>query len=69
MKSVYPNLDSLMEERGIDYLDLARETGIGDTTMYRRMKGTSDLKLKEVLEICKYFDNFNTEWMFMRILS
>ena len=67
MKSIYPNLDSLMEERKIDYLDLATEIGVADTTMYRRLKGRSDFKLHEVIEICKYFDNFDVEWMFSRI--
>ncbi len=64
MKSIYPNLDSLMEEREIDYLDLATEIGVADTTMYRRLKGKSDMKLHEAFEICKYFDNFDVEWIF-----
>ena len=64
MKSIYPNLDSLMKERKIDYIDLAMEIGVGDTTMYRRLKGISDLKLHEVFEICKYFENFDVEWIF-----
>jgi len=68
MKSIYPNLDSLMEERKIDYLDLATEIGVADTTMYRRLKGRSDFKLHEVSEICKYFDNFDVEWMFCRTI-
>ena len=66
MKSVYPNLDSLMEERGIDYRDLAREAKVDDTTMYRRLKGISDMKLTEVFEICKYFNDFDIEKVFTR---
>lgn len=68
MKSIYPNLDSLMEERRVDYLDLATEIGVADTTMYRRLKGRSDFKLHEVFEICKYFDNFDVEWVFSRTI-
>lgn len=66
MKSIYPNLDSLMEERELDYRDLAREMGVDDTTMYRRLKGISDMKLTEVLGICKYFNNYDIEWVFTR---
>ena len=67
MKSVYPNLDSLMEERGIDYPALAAAVGMGDTTMYRRLKGTSDWKLHEISKMCEYFGNSDVKWMFTRI--
>lgn len=66
MKSIYPNLDSLMGKKGIDYLDLAQETGIDDTTMYRRLKGISDWKLHEVLKITEYFGNSDVKWTFTR---
>lgn len=66
MKSIYPNLDSLMEEKGIDYRVLAKETNTDDTTMYRRLKGVSDFKLCEILKICKYFNNYDLERVFTR---
>ncbi len=51
MNSIYPNLDAEMAKRNIDYRDLAKEIGISDMAMYRRMIGVTKWSLHEAIRI------------------
>ena len=51
MNSIYPNLDIEMEKRNMHYRDLAREVGISDMAMYRRMVGATKWSLHEAIKI------------------
>lgn len=51
MNSMYPNLDIEMEKRNLHYRDLAKEVGISESAMYRRMKGVTKWSLHEAIRI------------------
>ena len=64
LQSIYPNLDKLMADHDIDYTQLAKELGLGNLAMYRRLKGTVNWSLPEVLAVCRYFNNPNATEIF-----
>ena len=51
MNSIYPNLDIEMAKRDMHYRDLAKEVGISESAMYRRMAGATKLTLHEPIKI------------------
>ena len=64
MQSIYPNLDKLMIDHNIDYTQLAKEVGLGNLAMYRRLKGIVNFSLPEALAVCRYFNNSNATEIF-----
>ena len=67
MKSVYPNLTNTMNCRNINYIDLSEAIGLSPIATYRRIVGSVEWKLSEVIKVCKYFDNSNATWLFLRL--
>ena len=64
LQSIYPNLDKQMADHNIDYTQLAREIGLGNLAMYRRLKGIVNWSLPEALAVCQFFDNANATELF-----
>ena len=63
---VYPNLLSVMEERYMDYRDLASVLNMEPLAVYRRMRGVTGWKLDETVRICEYFTISDLPWLFAR---
>lgn len=66
MESVFPNIDSELKKRNIDYRDLARVAGVNELQMYRRLKGHSKWQLLEAARVCRFFDNYDIDTLFAR---
>lgn len=64
MVFAYPNLVSLMNKNGLDYTDIADILGISKYAAYRRLRGLAGWRLQETIALCKYFEIFDTVWLF-----
>lgn len=64
MRFVYPNLVSTMNDRGLDYKGLADILGISEHAAYRRLRGFSEWKVPEAVNLCRYFGISDTAWLF-----
>ena len=64
MLFVYPNLVAIMQERGLDYKDLADILGISEHASYRRLRGLTGWKLHETIHLCEFFNVSDTAWLF-----
>ena len=64
MNSIYPNLDIEMAKRNIDYRDLAKEVGISDMAMYRRMIGVTKWSLHEAIRISWFLNGVDIYQLF-----
>jgi plasmid maintenance system antidote protein VapI len=64
LRFVYPNIASEMEKRGLDYRDLADVLGISEHAAYRRLRGLSDWKLNEIVNLGQFFEVSDTAWLF-----
>ena len=64
MRFIYPNLVSVMRDRGLDYKGLADILGISRHATYRRLRGLSVWKLPEIVRLCHYFGVSDTAWLF-----
>ena len=64
MLFVYPNLILLMEERNLDYNDIADILGISKYGAHRRLRGFTRWKWQETLKLCQYFGVSDTAWLF-----
>lgn len=67
MNTLYPNLAQKMAEVNIDYPALAVAIGMHPMAMYRRLTGASEWKLHEAMKICRFFDDYNTRLLFLRL--
>lgn len=67
MKSLYPNLDQKMAEVNIDYPALAVAIGLHPMAVYRRLTGATEWKLHEAIKVCRFFDNYDTTTLFLRL--
>lgn len=67
MRTLYPNLDREMNERKMTYLALADVLGMHPQAVYRRLMGISQWTLPEVVEVCRYFDNYDVRVLFLRL--
>jgi len=65
--SIYPNLDREMAARNLDYRDLARELGISNSSMYRRMIGETKWPLHEAVKIALMMDGVDIYKLFEKI--
>ena len=57
---MYPNLELAMFKKKITGREMARQLGIGESTMYKKLRGEYDFKLKEVEKIIDIFPD--TPW-------
>lgn len=64
MNSIYPNLDIEMEKRNLHYRDLAKEVGISEMAMYRRMVGATKLSLHEAIKIMWLINGVDIDKLF-----
>ena len=64
MKSLYPNIDEELKERNMDYRQLANVLGISESSMYRRMVGTTKWALHEAIRISWYFNGVDINKLF-----
>ena len=65
MKTVFPNIESELKSRGMDYRQLAKEIGISDLAMYRRMAGITRWTLPEAIKISWIFDGADVNYLFI----
>lgn len=63
MRVAYPNLNSEMSKRGLDYKDIADILGINEYAAYRRLRGIVGWKLQETLHLSQYF-GADLAWLF-----
>lgn len=66
MESNFPNIDSELKKRNIDYRELARVAGVSELQMYRRLKGHTKWQLSEAAKICRFLDNYDVVTLFAR---
>ena len=64
MDSFFPNIDSELEKRNMNYRDLARVIGISDLAMYRRMAGITKWTLHEAIKITWFFNGVDIYRLF-----
>ena len=57
---MYPNLELAMFKRKITGREMARKLGIGESTMYKKLRGEYDFKLREAEQISAIFPE--TPW-------
>lgn len=69
MESVFPNIEGELAKRNMHYRDLARVAGISDLQMYRRMRGQTGWKMREILMICDFFQTNNMPKLFQRVVK
>lgn len=67
MAFVYPNLEKKLSDYGLDYRDLAHIIGVSELGTYRRMRGDTEWKLREVTTICKQLNCKNASQLFERL--
>lgn len=66
MESLYPNIDHELKKRNMHYRELAREIGLSELQMYRRLKGKSNWQLVEVINMSKFFNHPDVNILFAR---
>lgn len=64
MLFIYPNLVSVMRNRGLGYRDIADVLGISEYAAYRRLRGSAGWKLQETIRLCQYFNVSDAAWLF-----
>lgn len=67
MRTVYPNLQKKMVERGISPSDLARECKITKISCVLKLLGFLPWKFTEVMQICRFFGDADAETLFVRL--
>ncbi len=63
---MYPNLELEMFKRKITGREMAQRLGIGESTMYKKLRGEFDFKLKEVEKILDIFPEMDWRVLFAR---
>lgn len=66
MITCYPILRQEMQERGINYAELARVAKMSTTTLHMKMLGLRRWKLTEALRICCFFNFPDAEHLFQK---
>ena len=56
------NLATLVEARGITYVDLSIETNMATTTLHRYISGNRTPELPNLIRLAKYF-NVSLDWL------
>lgn len=67
MRTVYPNLQRSLNERGISTKELAAHLGIKTLHCKFKMYGVSPWTFTEVLKICKLLEPADAELLFVRL--
>ena len=63
---MYPNLELEMFKQKITGREMAQRLGIGESTMYKKLRGEFDFKLKEVEKILDIFPGVDWRVLFAR---
>ena len=63
---VYPNLAKAVKEKEISFAKLAREIGMTKSAMYRRLTGSAEWKLHEVVSVCRFLGINDAIQLFLR---
>lgn len=66
MESLYPNLDSELSRRNLNYRDLAPVVGVSEMQMYRRLRGQTNWRLDEAVKVCLFLDSPDVSSLFAR---
>ena len=67
--SVYPNLTREMRDNKVSTETLASFLGLKKGALYRRLRGETEWKLSEVVQICEYFNNYDAGQLFLRLYT
>ncbi len=65
--TIYPNLTRELKNRKIAVEALAQDLGLSRSAMYRRLNGSTEWTLSEVVSICQYLENFDINTLFLRL--
>ena len=63
---MYPNLELAMFKRKITGREMARKLGIGESTMYTKLRGEYDFKLREAEKVKSMFPDIPWRELFAR---
>ena len=63
---MYPNLELEMFKQKITGRQMAQRLGIGESTMYKKLRGEFDFKLQEVKKIQDIFPDVDWRVLFAR---
>ena len=66
MNSLFPNLHTAMEKRGVTTANLAKAIGRSEVIVQLKMKGVLDWTLVEALTICQYLHCTDLKLLFLR---
>ena len=64
MRFIFPNIESELAKRDMNYRELARIIGISDLAMYRRMVGITKWTLHEAIRISWFFNGVDVNHLF-----
>ena len=64
MESLFPNIDKELSKRNMSYRQLAKDVGLSDLAMYRRMVGLTKWTLHEAIRISWYFNGVDISQLF-----
>ena len=64
MKTVFPNIESELKSRNMNYRQLAKEVGISELAMYRRMVGITKWTLHEAIRLGWFFNGVDLNYLF-----
>ena len=64
MKFLFPNIESELAKRDMNYRELARVIGLSDLAMYRRMVGITKWTLHEAIKISWFFNGVDINHLF-----
>ena len=67
VRSIYPTLDKAMNEKGMTYTELATALSISQMGMYRRLRGFTQFKLTEAIQICRLFPGYSATELFCSV--
>ena len=65
--TIYPNLTRELKNRKLTVEIMAEDLGYSRSAMYRRMNGSIDWTLSEIVAICQYLENFDINTLFLRL--
>ena len=67
MSFVYPNLIEAMKTNNLSCSDLANRLNLSYMATYRRLRGMTDWKITEVVEVCRIFNEDRIDVLFLRL--
>ena len=65
--SLYPNIDLEMDKKNITYPVLADAIGLHPMAVYRRLRGISEWKLSEAVQVADFFGCSDMPKLFLRL--